>query len=281
MTKIRYGRRDFLKRIGTGATSLTLPWWLSSCESNNKVQSHMSKPRKEGKSHIVTLSFDDGFKKSSIRTAEIYEKYNLSACINVIATAHLKTFELPNEYHAWPAGDFGLWNELKQRGHEIMPHSYKHADKSAMPFNQAKDLILRCLDYFSKELRGFEPKEAVFNFPYNRSTPELEAWLPTQVRAFRTGGGGINPLPHKNQVKLTCTGFGPGNCENHLETEIEKLLARDSGWLVYNAHGLDDEGWGPIRSFFLEKLLERLLAIDSVKILPAAKALSTAIINTR
>jgi len=275
MSEKKYGRRDFLKRIGTGATSLTLPWWLSSCESNGKVQSHMSKPGKEGKSHIITLSFDDGFKKSSIRTAEIYEKYNLSACINVIATAHLKTFELPNEYHAWPAGDFGLWNELKQRGHEIMPHGYKHADKSAMPFNQAKDLILRCLEYFCKELKGFEPKEAVFNFPYNRSTPELEAWLPTQVRAFRTGGGGINPLPHKGQVKLTCTGFGPGNCEHHLESEIEKLLARDSGWLVYNAHGLDDEGWGPMRSSFLEKLLDRLLAIDSVKIMPAGKALTS------
>jgi len=273
MGRFDYTRRDFLKAIG--ATSLTLPCWLSSCKPDSKVQPHVCTPPKKGKTHIITLSFDDGFKKSSIRTAEIYEKYDLSACINVIATAHLRTFELPNEYHAWPAADFGLWNELKQRGHEIMPHSYKHSDKSAMPFSQAKDLILRCLDYFCRELKGFEPKEAVFNFPYNKSTPELEAWLPTVVRAFRTAGSGINPLPHKGQVKLTSTGFGPGNCEHHLDSEIEKLLARDSGWLIYNTHGLDDEGWGPIRATYLEKLLERLLAIDSVKIIPAAKALST------
>ena len=44
------------------------------------------------KTHFFTLSFDDGFKKSSMRTAEIYEKYKLSACINVIATAHLPDF---------------------------------------------------------------------------------------------------------------------------------------------------------------------------------------------
>ena len=162
-----------------------------------------------------------------------------------------------------------------------MPHSYKHSDKKTIPFSEAKDLILRCLDYFCRELKGFEPKQAVFNFPYNSSTPELEAWLPTVVKAFRTGGGGINPLPHKGQVKLTCTGYGPGNCEHHLDNEIEKLLSRDCGWLVYNTHGLDDEGWGPIRAVYLEKLLERLLAIDSVKILPAAKALSTAIINSQ
>lgn len=272
MNRTNYTRRDFLKSVGIGAASVTLPCLLSSCKPGNKAQSHMCKAGK-GRLHIVTLSFDDGFKKSSIRTAEIYEKYNLSACINVIATAHHKNFEIPNEYHAWPAADFGLWNELKARGHEIMPHSYKHADKSALPFSQGKELVLRCLDYFSRELKGFDRKQAVFNFPYNSSTPELEAWLPTVVRAFRTGGGGLNPLPSKSQVKLTCTGFGPGNCEQHLDNEIEKLLALDSGWLIYNLHGLDDEGWGPVRSSYLEELLERLLAIDSVVIMPAGEAL--------
>jgi len=272
MGKVRYRRRDFLKTIGIGAGSLAFPSWLSCCEKD-KSQWPLHKNRFKGKSHIITLSFDDGFKKSSIRTAEIYEKYNLSACINVIATAHFETFEFPNEYHGWPAADFGLWNELQARGHEIMPHSYKHADLSAVPLGEAKDLILRCLDYFSKELKGFEPKKAVYNFAYNSSTPELEAWLPTQVMAFRTGGGGINPLPHKGQVKLTCSGYGPGNSEEHLDSEIEKLLSQESGWLVYNTHGLDDEGWGPVRSCYLEKLLERLLAIDSVAIMPAGKAL--------
>lgn len=273
MSKVGYRRRDFLKAAGVGAASLGLPWWLCSCETGDEIRRYKHKADYKGKSHIVTLSFDDGFKKSSIRTAEIYEKYNLSACINVIATAHLETFELPNKYHRWEAGDFGLWNELKARGHEIMPHSYKHADLSAMPFSEAKELILRCLEYFCKELKGFEPREAIFNFPYNRSTPELEAWLPTVVRAFRTSGGGINPLPYKVQVKLTCSGYGPGNTEEHLDSEIEKLLSRDCGWLIYNGHGLDDEGWGPMRSCYLEKLLERLLAIDSVAVLPAGKAL--------
>lgn len=231
--------------------------------------------KNEAVKYIITLSFDDGFKKSSIRTAEIYEKYNLSACFNVIATGHFKTFETPDEYQKDnPKGDFGLWNELKKRGHEIMPHGYKHANKKNMLFNQAKDLILRCLDIFSDELEGFVPKESLFNFPYNRSTPELEEWLPTQVRAFRTGGGGINPLPYKSQVKLTCTGYGPGNIEQHLENEIEKLLSKPSGWLIYNTHGLDGEGYGPMSSTFLDKLLNRLSLIDSVKIMPAGQALS-------
>ncbi len=225
------------------------------------------------KKHIVTLSFDDGFKKSSIKTAAIYEKYRLSACLNIVASAHMKDFR-PPDYGNVPRGDFGLWNELRARGHEIMPHGYRHANKARLPFAEAKELIVKCLDVFEIELKGFKRNQAVFNYPYNASTRELDAWLPTQVRAFRAGGGAINPWPHRGQVKLGTTGFGPGNCEAFLDRQIEKLLATESGWLVYTAHGLDDEGWGPIRAVHLERLLERLLAIESVEILPAGKALA-------
>jgi hypothetical protein len=38
--------------------------------------------------HIVTLSCDDGFERSSIRTAEIFERHGLVAELNVIAAGH-------------------------------------------------------------------------------------------------------------------------------------------------------------------------------------------------
>lgn len=227
------------------------------------------------KTHILTLSFDDGFKQSSIRTAEIFEKHRLAACINVIATGHVKEFSPPDKYQQDTGrGDFTLWNELKQRSHEIMPHGYKHANKATLPLAQAKDLILRCLDIFAKELKGFDAKEAVFNFPYNASTPELEAWLATQVKAFRTGGDSINPWPQKGRARLTCRSAGPDNCEKVLDRDIERFLARDSGWLIFNLHGLDQEGWGPVRATYLDALLARLTAIESLDILPAGRALA-------
>ncbi len=259
--KMNNNRRDFIKAASATALSMALP--------------DVASARKPGvKRHIVTLSFDDGFKESSIKTAEIYEKHKLSACINVIASAHMKDFKPPNAYHRSPAGDFGLWNDLKARGHEIMPHSYMHDNLKQLPFEEAKGLILRCLDAFSKELKGFEPKQAVYNFAYNASTPDLEKWLATRVRAFRTAGRAINPWPHKGQVKLTCTSFGPKNCEQAIDKEIEKLLARDTGWLIFNTHGIDKEGWGPLRTTYLDRLLERLAGIESVDILPVGKALS-------
>ena len=105
-------RRQVLR--GIGSTSLLLPFGLTACNSKGTRQGHGTQFA-DTKNHIVTLSFDDGFKKSSLKTAEIYERYNLSACFNVIATAHQETFDLPNEYHRWPVGDFVLWNELREK----------------------------------------------------------------------------------------------------------------------------------------------------------------------
>ncbi|HSB18013.1 MAG TPA: hypothetical protein VLE22_26415, partial [Bryobacteraceae bacterium] len=108
---------------------------------------------------------------------------------------------------------------------------------------------------------------------YNQSSPELEEWLPSVVMAFRTTGGILNPLPRPATVKITTGGFGPDNAEKHVDEYVDKLLAQPSGWMVYNLHGLDEEGWGPIRPAYLEKLLGRLREIDSVRILPTARAL--------
>jgi peptidoglycan/xylan/chitin deacetylase (PgdA/CDA1 family) len=257
-----YSRRDILKKIGIGITSIVVPSTImQNCSSEKKVK------------HIITLSFDDGFKKSSIKTAEIYEKYNLSACINVVAAAHMRQGDLPDEYHKWPVGDFGLWNELQERGHEIMPHGWEHANLTQIPLEKAQELVLRCLDYFSKNLKGFDPQKAVFNFPYNASSPELEEWLPKQVLAFRTAGPAVNAMPHKGQVRLTCTSYGPDNIDKNLDQEIENLLAQPYGWLIYNTHGLDEEGWGPMTASFLDQLLAKLVKIDSVHVLPAGWAL--------
>ena len=258
-------RRRFLRAMSAGALGLAAPHALSALE-----------PGASRRTHLLTLSFDDGFRRSSIITAQIFEAHKLSACINVIASGHLKDFATPDEYQAGiPKGDFQLWNQLQARGHEIMPHGYKHANKRQIPLAEAQDLIRRCLAMFSRELNGFDPRKAVFNFPYNASTPELDDWLRDLVMARRAAGGSpINPWPRASQFKLATRGAGgPANCEKKLDQEIASFLAGPSGWLIYNLHGLDAEGWAPIRAEYLDELLKRLTRIETLEILPAARAL--------
>src|SRR5688572_27765227 len=156
------------------------------------------------KLHIITLSFDDGFKKSFLRTAQIYEKFGLSACLNIVAGAHLPGTVVIDDYMPREQfGDFGVWNELQDRGHEVMIHGYQHAHLARLPLEKAKELVLRSRDVLGKDLRGFDARKAFFNFPYNESTPELEEWLPSVVMAFRARGGMLNPIPGPNTRKVT------------------------------------------------------------------------------
>ena len=224
--------------------------------------------------YIVSLSFDDGFEKSNRKIAEIYEQFGLSACFNVLAREAMGGEKVDDPYHHWPKGDFKLWNELQRRGHELMPHGLIHHNLANMPLSDAQGSITRCLEIFKEELDNFQAEEAVYNFAYNASTPELEAWLPSVVKAFRTGGDGINSLPHNGQVRLTTTAHGPDNCEWHIDEQMKRLLAQPSGWLIYNVHGLDDEGWGPIRAEYLKRLLERLSRYGDISIMPVGRALS-------
>jgi peptidoglycan/xylan/chitin deacetylase (PgdA/CDA1 family) len=228
--------------------------------------------------HLVSLSFDDGFRASSIRTAEIFERRGLAASFNVIATGHHADFSSPDAYQdAIEKGDFGLWRDLAERGHEIMPHGYRHANKGELPFAEARDLVERCLEVFAAELPAFRAEEAVLGLPYNAASDELAAWLPSVVRAYRVGGDGINDMPDATLVRLSSTVFGPRNGnEAHFFAKIDELTARESGWLVYLLHGLGEEGYGPVSEDFLEEMLDALCEIDSVDLVTPARALARA-----
>jgi len=229
----------------------------------------------KGKTHILTLSFDDGFKDSFYKTAGIYEAHGLKACLNVIASGHLPSFQSPDKYITDERGDFTDWNALKKRGHEIMPHTWDHTNLTKIPFEKATEDIDKCLRYFEENLTGFKTSDAVYNFAFNASTPELEQYALSKVRAVRTqGDSAINPIPALSvPVRLGCWSYGPDNADNWVEKQVNEFLAGTGGWLILNLHGLDKEGWGPITSKYLNDLLKRLVKIEYLDILPAGEVL--------
>ena len=101
--------------------------------------------------------------------------------------------------------------------------------------------------------------------------------IPDADAVILTGGNeplalGVDRDP--DTVRLTCVSHGPDPIDSDLERRVDELLAGPSGWLIYNTHGLDGEGWGPLSSEGLTRLLARLVAIPSVRILPAGRALN-------
>ena len=232
-----------------------------------------------GKSHVISLSFDDGFKKSFYRIAEIHEEYGFKACLNVIASGHLPSFK---GVDAWILpelmGDFNDWNKLKSRGHEIMPHTWEHLNLTKIPLNQAKENMDKCFAYFEENLDDYDAGHAIYNFAFNASTTELEDYALQNVRAVRTAGWIIlndtkfNPI-RSNLQRLGCWSYGPDNGDQAIDREINDFLKSDGGWLILNLHGLDEEGWGPISTTYLDNLLKRMTKITSVDLAPTGEVL--------
>ncbi|MCX5658784.1 MAG: hypothetical protein NTW19_03570 [Planctomycetota bacterium] len=229
--------------------------------------------------HLVSLTFDDGFRKSSELTATIFESFGQRASINPVAWAHEPDFVTPEPtWGKHMCGDWAMWRGLAARGHEVMPHGLVHINKASIRFADAANLIARNIAIFETEMPGFDRTQSIYNFPYNATTPEIEAWLPTVIGGFRGGHiqHGINPLPTaETRVVRTC-GHGPTGTEQGMESCIEELFKRPEGWLVYNLHGLDGEGWGEISSDYLRRTLDRLLKRPGTRLSPVAAALNAA-----
>lgn len=253
-------RRQFIK---SSAAGLVLP-------------SLGFKPSNATKTHIISFSFDDGFKKSFLKLANIHEEYGLKACLNVIASGHMPDFKQVDDWILPELmGDFDDWNRLVIRGHEVMPHSWEHNNLAKLDPFEAKQLIAKCIVYFNENLMRFKSEQAIFNFPFNSSNDELDQYALTLVRAVRNWGDGeINPFPSKKSKRiLGCRTNGPGNNDDWLDEKINNFLAAEGGWLIFNLHGLDDEGWGPISTDYFIQLLERLVLVRNLDIVPVGMAL--------
>ena len=81
-----------------------------------------------------------------------------------------------------------------------------------------------------------------------------------------------NTIPTSNNpITLGCWGKGPDNCDDYVEDEIQKFLDSPGGWLILNLHGLENEGWGPVSTKYLDNLLSRMIKIDYLDVLPTGE----------
>jgi len=60
---------------------------------------------------------------------------------------------------------------------------------------------------------------------------------------------------------------------------IDSFLAGLKGWCIITLHGLDGEGWKPIKSDYLDRLLARLVRINTLDVQPAAAALAKYVVE--
>ena len=222
---------------------------------------------------LLTITFDDGFADSCTRIAAIYETFGLKASFNIIAGAGTPGYVVPDEWHNAPYGGWDLWRDLAARGHEINPHSWSHRNHAAMPYVQAQAEVDKSLEAFERELKGFRRADAVYMFPYNRGGPEIESYVLEQCRAFRVGGEPMNPLPSRSLQRLGSVTSNSGVCDAEVSYWVNEWQNREPAWLLFSAHGLNQEGWGPMTPGGLQRILERVKKLPDAAIVTPSAAL--------
>lgn len=216
---------------------------------------------------IVSFCFDDGFLETAGKAWALFAARRLAATYCVLAAPELAR----DPYIASSrVADWGFWREAAAAGHEVAPHGWAHEHLGQIPPEAALSSIDRALDAFRLELPGFSPAEAVFHLAYLTAPAEVLTALSARVLAVRRGmgGAGLNPTgPRAPGEGVDCITFGDP-AEAQLAARVERFLAREHGWLVLVLHGLDGEGWGPVSSAGLERIVDRLLEAG-VRIAPA------------
>ena len=199
------------------------------------------------------LIFDDGFERSSIKTAEIFESYGLRAVFAVLASP---------ESFVNGCGDWTLWNELQQRGHQIQPHGNTHIKFTEVPVQQAMESIDRCLDSFQENLAGFKAQRALWAFTYNTSTTATVDYLLRRVRAVRIGGDPLlSDADIASRIWRSQTD-GPHDPFDNWLGCINRARSECPAALFYCFHGLDGEYWGATSSDNLRRVLD-IITSDS------------------
>jgi peptidoglycan/xylan/chitin deacetylase (PgdA/CDA1 family) len=207
----------------------------------------------------VALIFDDGFAKSSLATADIFDEYKLPAVFAVLADP--STF-VPG------CGDWAMWNEFQRRGHIIQPHGLTHAKLPDLPPAEAIDLVRRCLESFEENLEGFVAKNALYAFTYNSPTPETIEWLLPRVRAIRIGGDPLlSETDLQSRVWRSQTD-GPHDPYPNFVHHFNRAKAEKPAAFFYCLHGLDGQMWGATSSDNLRRILDAITTDEAFEYWP-------------
>ena len=152
-------------------------------------------------------------------------------------------------------GAWSNWNTLADKGHEIASHSMTHP---ALP-NVPADLVRRELLYSKRRImnRLGIPGPLTFGFPYNQSSPEVKKQVEKYYLAARVGGHGIN-IPGEIDF-YNVSSWWP-LAHTPLEETLDKIreAKAKNAWLVIGLHGMDDEGWHPISTVRMDRILQFL-----------------------
>jgi peptidoglycan/xylan/chitin deacetylase (PgdA/CDA1 family) len=246
-------RRDFLVKSTLSTLTITS---MVGCGRHAKKTSSLYP---QNKNCAVTFSIDDGFWKSAEKYMVLFDQYEMKGTFHLVTDwIEPMQSEIGDSYNQDVShGTWDDWKTVVSAGHEIASHSRTHPALPKIPKEEAEREIVESQQIIQTNLNINETLS--FGYPYNQSSPEIRELVSKHYIAAREGTrtGEIN---QPDLIDFSAIRSWWPLSHTTLDEIIQKIeeAKQMNGWLVIGLHGIDDEGWHPIKYEKLEKVLEYL-----------------------
>jgi peptidoglycan/xylan/chitin deacetylase (PgdA/CDA1 family) len=183
----------------------------------------------DGKSGVVTFSFDDVPQSACRKGRDTLERYEARGTYYVCGglTGERSSTE--------PFHDEDDLKSLMRAGHEIGSHGYKHVNYQQIPIDQLSEDIRRNCEFF--DALGCETDPTSFAYPYGCVSPKVKRVCGARFASSRGILGGVNT----GSVDLGLVKAVPFYSRGLTPDEVLGMIARaerEKGWLVFFTHSV-------------------------------------------
>lgn len=219
---------------------------------------------------FISFSFDDGFERSATVGAPILERFGFNGTFYVVTGwVAPQRARIRDDFNRGAShGDWAFWRGHAARGHEVGSHGFSHVNAGAssarfLPWVMAEQVLRSAEDL----ARHVPATDYTLSMPWNAGSKVSRALARTRFSACRLGSTDLdyNTIHALDLYGLKSWAVEPKHGWSDVRAAVEQMP--DDGWLIFQFHSFDDEGWAPISSGFLEALCE-VVADVGVEVAP-------------
>lgn len=224
----------------------------------------------------ISITFDDGFKKSADVALPIFRKYGFFATYYVV-TGWIEPTRAPirEPFNAGKMhGTWDFWREVSHSGHEVGSHSFSHLNArgkmaALFPWLIARE-IYKSYDDLKREI---PQSEYTIAMPWNAATNISRFFVRHKFVGCRLGTSDVQ-YNNLSDLSRYCLKSWAPSIRHNLFDYIDAIDGiPDGGWLILQFHSFGDEGYDPVTPEFFDELCQ-LIANRGIEVNTVREVLS-------
>jgi peptidoglycan/xylan/chitin deacetylase (PgdA/CDA1 family) len=225
----------------------------------------MRRGRRNARERLVSITFDDGFRSAAEAATPILERFCYAATFYLV-TGWVKPerARISEAYNVGRChGDWPFWQNVSLRGHEIGSHGFSHMNARGKVAAVAPWLLTRDIRRSFEDIRRQVPHdEYTISMPWNASSAISQRAASAYFSGCVAGDSAVRYNNLSDLDRYSVQAWAPESSHAQEDYRIAIEGIPDRGWLVFQFHSFDQEGWEPITTSHLAWMCELLKRSD-------------------